>query len=241
MDLVIDQPHLVDTLRFRLQASRSVSQGDVRLTVPVTALVQAADRDQRLIEKRIHEALAEFVKAPWTFSRIIRQGEAMGFERVTLRASARVPAAENWDLAERARKASREGLALAPPEISYALSPDKVGEVVDALRLGLLREATEQARKMSEATTRRWRVGDIEFGTPGLQTDGSHRSGKGAYRDLEEIGELLADVEPQALLSGERITMIAAVTLKADTGWQWQDRGRGLYVVDDRVGGADRG
>ena len=40
MELIIDHPHLIDTLRFRLQSSRAVPQGDLRIVVPITALVK---------------------------------------------------------------------------------------------------------------------------------------------------------------------------------------------------------
>ena len=173
MELIIDHPHLIDTLRFRLQSSRAVPQGDLRVIVPITALVKTAERDLGGLESRIHEALAEFMKAGWAFSRLEREGEAVGFERVRLRASARVPVAENWNLAERARKASREGLALGAPEISYAISTEKVNAVIEELRLELLRESQVNAQRMSEASSRLWRIGDIEFGTPGMATDGT--------------------------------------------------------------------
>lgn len=215
MELVIDQPHLIDTLRFRLQAARALSQQDIRLTASVTVLVPASQNDPVSLERRIREALANVVKTDWTFTRIERGTEAAGYERIQLRASARVPASENWNLAERVRAASRDGIAVGTPEVSYALSSDKVGSAVDALRLDLLKMATEHAEKMSTASGRHWRVGDIEFGAAGLVKDSGRRTGKGAFVDDDESLEMLALQDtPAGVTGGERITLVAQVVLK---------------------------
>lgn len=63
----------------------------------------------------MHAALNAFVPADWAFSRIERGGDAIGYERIRLSASARVKSEENRDLTERARRANREGLTLGVP------------------------------------------------------------------------------------------------------------------------------
>ncbi len=234
MELVIDQPHLIDTLRFRLQAARALPQEDIRLVVNVTALVASADHDQGALEKRIRDTLARVVKTDWTFTRIERQPDAAGYERVTLRAGARVPASENWNLPERARTASRDGIAVNPPEVSYALSTARVDGAVEALRLDLLARATEQAEKMSAASGRRWRVGDVEFGTAGIVHENLRRTGKGAYSDDDASLELLALIDtPTGVTGGERISLVANVTLKAFTDFQFRHDGRAPYYVTE--------
>jgi hypothetical protein len=221
MELVIDQPHIIDTLRFRLQAARTLSQQDIRLTTTVTVLVPASENDPVALEKRIRGALATVVKTDWTFTRIERETEAAGYERIQLRASARVPVSENWNLAERVRAASRDGIAVGAPEVSYALTSDKVDAAVDALRLDLLRLAASQAEKMSEASARQWRVGDMEFGTAGLVRETGRRTGKGAYSDNDDSVEMLALQDASTgVTGGERITLVAQVTLKAFSGYQ---------------------
>ena len=216
MELVIDQPHLVDTLRFQLYAAQALPQEDIRLIVTVTALVPSADSDRAGLERRIREALAKLASAPWTFTRIEREEATAGYERVTLRAATRVPALENWNLPERARAASGEGLALATPEVSYALSSERVDAAVAALRVQLLEQAMRQAESLSKVSGREWRVGDIEFGAAGFTRERGRRTGKGAYADEESTIELLALCDtPSGVTSGERITLLAAVVLKS--------------------------
>ncbi|MBK7659104.1 MAG: hypothetical protein IPJ28_08125 [Betaproteobacteria bacterium] len=233
MEIVIDQPHLIDTLRFRLQAARALPQDDIRLVVGITALVKPGDHDSATLETHIREALARLVKTDWTFTRIERHPDAAGYERVTLRAGARVAAAENWNLPERARKASADGIALNNPEVSYALSSGRVDAAVEGLRLDLLRKATEQAQRMTEASGRNWRVGDVEFGVAGIVQENARRTGKGAYTDENESLELLALLDtPSGITGGERISLAAQVTLKAFTGYR-DDPSRPLYVTQE--------
>ena len=220
MDLILDHPHLVDSLRFRLEATRSAPQAEVRITVGVVALVSSAEKAQKAFEAHLGAVLKDFIDVPWSYSHVVRENEATGFERVKLRAATRVPHAQNWNLAERARKASREGLSIQVADVSYALSREQLREIVGELRLELLREATAQAAGMSEASGRVWRVGDVEFGVADYVTERGEYTAKGARRDPDGIGEMLASLgDSGAIVSGERVTMNAAVTLKADTGW----------------------
>lgn len=90
MEIVIDQPHLVDTLRFQLQASRALPQEDILVSVIVTALAPSSDRDRAGLERRIREAQRKLADVQRSFTRIEREEDTAGYERVTLRASARL-------------------------------------------------------------------------------------------------------------------------------------------------------
>jgi hypothetical protein len=225
--VVIDEPHLIDTLRFRVQVEKSLAQETVRVSVRVLAIVRGSDRDSDALERRIHAALDDFIAAPWRLSRIERKAEAAGYERVLLNAVTRVPAAENHNLVERAGAASREGLKLDEPVVSYGLSSDKIGEVVDELRLAALARVQTQVEKISRQTGRAWRIGDVLFGA----SDGYRATSKGAYRD-DNIGHILdgLDEETPVLQGAERVVLLAAVTLKAAA----EGQGRS-YVINERL------
>jgi hypothetical protein len=225
--VVIDEPSLVDTLRFRVQVEKSLAQETVRIGVRVIAIVRGSDRDSVAIEGRVRDALGQFIAVPWALSRIERSAEAAGYERVQLRATTRVPAAENHNLEERANAASREGLKLHSPEVSYGLSSDKIGEVVDELRLAALARVQTQVEKINRQTGRAWRIGDVLFGA----TDSYRATSKGAYRD-DNIGHILdaQDDEAPVLQGAERVVLLAAVTLKAVA----EGRARS-YVINERL------
>lgn len=205
-----------DTLRYRVHAQVTLAQEDIRILVAITALVSDRETDQTLIHQRIHAALREFVTADWVLSRIQREGETAGFERIQLQASARVSAEENYRLEERARRASREGLTLSGPQVDYSLPARRISEAVQELREQILRDILHQAERFREVTGCDWRMGDVEFGIEQGSWSQERRTGKGAYRS-DDAWFLSRDTDEDAaaiLTGAERIMLIANVTLK---------------------------
>jgi hypothetical protein len=100
--------------------------------------------------------------------------------------------------------------------VDYALSPDRIDEVVGALRLEILRRVGNHMVQFGNETARTWRIGDIAFGVDDFTEYGTARTGKGAYRDLDNPLAVLDDQGPAASLAGaERIKLVAMVTLRA--------------------------
>lgn len=219
MPNALEHPHRTDTLRYKVFVQRRVAQEEVRVSVEVAALVKTTERDQAALERRIHAALRDFVATEWFFSRIRRESDATGYERVTLHAAARIPAAENYDLFERCRRASTEGLTIQRPEVSYSLSRSRVDAITNELRTEIVALATAQAKAFSAQTGRVWRIGDIEFGIADL-ANRSDRTSKGGYRDEFEIAEMLNGLEVEdssdGLAGAERIYILGSVCLKAN-------------------------
>jgi|GEM_PF-986209 len=215
MHITADPALLSDTLRYRLQARRTLQQDEVRISVNVKVLIQTRDNDQATLDRRIHDALGAFMSTRWLLSRIERGGDAAGYERVQLVAITRVKATENYNLAERARLASHEGLSLENPRVDYGLSIDEVDRLVTEMRYDIIRQVNEQIAGFNRETGREWRLGDIEFGIEQL-ADRARRTGKGAYRDTDDLlGRLDPEYDEGSLSGSERITLTAAVTLRA--------------------------
>ena len=203
-----------DTLRFKPFAQKTITQEDARITVEVNALVSTAEQTPNALQQRIRAALARLIPADWAFSAIQRGGEAVGFERVTLTASARVATTELYNLDERARQASSEGLSLRAPTISYALPSARVSATVQALRLQILDDVKRQLEEFRAATGRDWRIGDVAFGVRDSRAE--FRSGKGAYRSSDDsIGDLFEDTDEEGITGSERISLVADVCLRA--------------------------
>lgn len=105
----------------------------------------------------------------------------------------------------------------------------------EALRLEILKRAEAHAAELSGAGGRAWRVGDIAFGAGhdayGDSDPDSFRrrvSPKGAYRDETEAIFAEMDAEEgdrEAVAGAERISLMAAVTLKAAVASDAQGRG----------------
>ena len=203
-----------DTLRFKLFAQKAIVQEDARITVEVHALVSTSQTDRKSLEQKIRAALTALISADWSFSTIQRGGEAVGFERVTLNASARVAIAEIYNLEERARQASTEGLSLREPKISYAIPSQRVNETVEELRRQIVDDAKRQINEFDQLTGRHWRIGDIAFGI--LDNRGEYRSSKGAYRASDvAIADLFSEADDAGMTSAERISLVADVTLRS--------------------------
>lgn len=205
-----------DSLSFKLFAQKVLIQEDARVTVEVNALVSTTSTDYSAIDQRIRAALNQFIRAEWIFSTIVRGGDAVGYERVTMTASARVPIAEIYNLEERARLASAEGLSLRKPDVNYAIPSARVTDAVETLRREITEGALKEAAAFEQITARQWRIGNITFGI--AEGGPGARTGKGAYRrDNDMYADWLADGDDSdpGMTGSERITLVADVTLRA--------------------------
>ncbi|WP_374355839.1 hypothetical protein [Chitinimonas sp.] len=201
-----------DTLRFKLQAAKVIVQHDVKLSINIAALTSTQNYQEKALEERIRMGLDRFIEADWVFGAMRRVGDAVGYERVEMRASARIPVKEAYDLDARARRAGIEGLSLTEPVLDYALPASAVNAAVEELRAFLLDDASKHAQRFSAQTGRTWRIGDMAFG---INAADDLRTGKGAYRGdsdrfLENVGTYNAGVA-----TSERICLYADVTLRS--------------------------
>ena len=200
------------TLRYRTMAQRSVPRETARISVNIVALIAIGDSDSSVVEERARAALSKFVVADWLLSPPARSGDAAGYERVTLIATTRVALSENYNLADRARKAGSEGLSLQDPQVSYIIPAHIINKTVQALRLEVLAEAQAQADEFTAQSGAKWEVADIIYGVSAY--DFGQRSGKGAYRS--ELDDLDEERQEQSA-SAERVRVFADIALRANS------------------------
>jgi len=208
-----------DEITYRLVVQRTIEQEDVRVSVPVTALISTTAPDQQALDGRIRTALGRFLPAEWVFSLVKRDGEAVGFERVTLTAWTRVSHAQIFNLAERARRASEEGLSLGEPDVDYSLPPKRLNEIAHELRGDLMRQVQRQLADYEQWTGRRWRIGQILLGS--MSEIAARRSAKGMYRSEDELALSFSasssydDDRSLGVTGAERVSLVAEVTLRS--------------------------
>lgn len=207
--IALDAAAVVDTLRFRLAASRTLPHSHVRVGVLVYVLVSVNDRDQDALVARVRAALARFIDASWSVTDIKREADETGYERVELSASAQVPARENHSLDDRARLASVEGLAITLPTVNARLSGTVIAQTTLALHDHILELARQRIERIDHLTGRKWRIGDIQFGIDG---EGHDVSPKGVRRETA-VFETASD---DLLTTCERLLLVAQVTLKSN-------------------------
>jgi hypothetical protein len=204
--MFISNSHLVDTIQFDLQVQKTVIQEHVRLRVGVVTLAHNKEQDFSKIESRIRAALARFVDVEWQFFRIQRGADAIGYERVQLEARAKILAVDNYNLEERARAASQEGLTLSDPRVDYSLPPTRVGETLKELGEQTLKVVQERMAVFCKLTGRNWRIGEIVF-NPAAPERNEYRNPKLA---------MMEDSSDGALVEAEQVMLKSHVTLKAE-------------------------
>lgn len=201
-----------DTLRYRTIAQRTLAQETVCVSIYVALLVSAAQTDQTELQRQIREALNRFIPSvDWVFSTLRRDANStVGFEQIRVKATARIPSSQNFNLTERARRASREGLTLSGATVDYSLPVSQVNKVVHELRGEIVGTVLRELADFERQTSRKWRIGDIEFGIG--SRDGEYTA-KGAQRSTGY--EELLDPDGDGLSGAERISLIAEVTLRS--------------------------
>ncbi len=203
-----------DTLRFKLSAQKEIVQDNARIVVEVHTLISMAASERKILGQRIHAALNGFISADWVFSTNQRDGDFVGYERVALNASARIPLAEVYNLEERARQASEEGFSLRNPSLNYSLPTQFITDTAQELRRQIIEDAKRQMVEFRQTTGRAWRIGDIAFSWP------KRRVEQRAEKELRRVSDdasavLFSTADGASMANAELITLLADVTLRA--------------------------
>lgn len=203
-----------DTLRYKVSVSKAVAQDTVRVISTITALVNPQETTEKVLGERVQLVLNNFINGDWVISDLERRADAAGYERITMKASARVSFTENFNLSDRARTANREGISISDTEVNRSASPEKVRLVVKELWFKIIELINDQIPQFNALTDRVWRIGDVEYGQPDRDRGGEQRFSKGATRN--EVNQFFSESDdPSVKQGGERINLVANVTLRA--------------------------
>ena len=210
MGMVLEHDEIV----YRVSAQRLARQREARVTVPVELLASAEGSDLPQARERVQATLKNLLDTEWVLSRFEREGEAAGYEQLSVTALARVPVDQTGGLAERARRASVQGVSLGTPTVDYRVPPSVIARMAHELRKEIIGQVQEQLADFSLWTGRNWRIGRVTFGQ-GSST--GQRTSKGVYRS---DGDLDDDAVPEAATvnvgGAERVQLVAEVVLRAD-------------------------
>lgn len=199
-----------DTINYKVYVSKAVPLADVTVTANLELLTTNRE-DTNALDSKISGALQDFLPVDWEILGQERSSATPGYENIKLKALAKISADQNRNLAERARRANREGLEFGNISVNRNLRQDEVNQVMKELWFEAVSKVNEHLPAFHEATGREWRIGDIVLGTP----EGGHRSRnvKGGYRD--EVDDLLGELMESGLSGVEKVSLIANVTLKS--------------------------
>ena len=212
MNLPTVQPFPIDdTISYKIYVAKAVPLADVTVTAQLVLMV--SNRDENLdLDSRIRGALKDFIDTDWTLLEQERSSATPGFERIQLKAMAKVPAKENRKLEERAAGANREGLEFGHVHVSRNLPQDQANQIIKELWFEAVEKVTAHLEEFNLASDRTWRVGDITLGVPGGGRQ-SGRPSKGGF--IEDPDEPLGKFMESGLSGAEKISLTADVTLRS--------------------------
>ena len=200
-----------DTLCYKVNVSRVIPRGEVTVSAQMIVVVKTQANDNAGLDQRINAALKAFLPTQWESLGYERSGLTPGYEQVRVQAIAKVPADENHNLEERARRANSEGLEFGEITVKRSLPAEQVGQIVKEMWFDIISRVNAHIPEFERSSGRQWRIGNIVYGVP----DAGHRqeSRKGSYRD--EIDDVLSGLADVGLAGAEKISLTAEVTLKS--------------------------
>lgn len=201
-----------DTISYKIYVAKAVPLANVTVIAQLQLMVSNRDENPDL-DSRIRGALADFIDAEWTLLEQERTSATPGFERIQLKAMAKIPAAENRKLEERAARANREGLEFGHVHISRNMPQDQANQIIKELWFEAVEKVTAHLDEFNRVSGRQWRIGDITLGVPGS----GRRSGrltKGGYTEAPD--EPLIQLIESGLSGAEKISLTADVTLRSE-------------------------
>jgi hypothetical protein len=200
-----------DTISYKIYVAKAVPVADVTVTANLTLMVSNRDESQDL-DNRIRRALSDFIDTEWTLLTPERSSATPGFERINLKAIAKIPSTENRNLDERAARANREGLEFDHVRVTRSMPQEQANQIIKELWFEAVEKVTAHLAEFNRASGRQWRIGDVALGVPGTGR-ASVRSSKGGY--TEDPDEPLGQFMESGLSGVEKISLTADVTLRS--------------------------
>ena len=205
-----------DTINFQLRDDKTVTSDTVKVIVVINALVEGETTEAQL-RIDIKKSLLAFIDAEWQISGIDRAADTSGYEKVTLRATARVNERENYNLENRARDVSRKGLQFTNVQIDSTIPNHLLDAAEKELRSKLLGLAVEEAKALSQVAGREYRVQTINY-----QNDGApvyRKSPPGAGVAMAAMSNAtyggFGDADDESLSNTQKISLSANIVLGA--------------------------
>ena len=200
-----------DTINYKIYVAKAVPLADVNVTAQLQLMVSSRDNNPDL-DSRIRSALKDFIDTDWTLLEQQRNSATPGYERIELKAMAKIPSSENRNLDERAARANREGLEFGHVQVSRNLPQEQANQIIKELWFEAVEKVTSHLKEFSVASGREWRLGDITLGVPGGGRS-SGRMTKGGY--IEDPDEPLGKFMESGLSGVEKVSLTADVTLRS--------------------------
>lgn len=199
-----------DSIKYKVYVSKAVPLADINVTTQIDVLLSTREGNDAL-NRLVKTALNDFIPVPWETAVLSRTSATPGYERIRMRAIAKVGIDQHSNLDERARQAHREGLEFSHLHVDRTLPKHQVNQIMKDLWFEAVEKVTEHIVDFNRVSTRQWRIGEITLGIPDVGTGVRHT--KGGY--VEAADEILGDLVESGLDGAEKVSLIANVILKS--------------------------
>ena len=203
-----------DTIGFSIEAETTVNNTTVKFTTSVIAVIDGVDITEDNLSSSVRELLNNFIPGEWTFSNPTRNRNDAGFEEARFVASLRTDQAENHNLAARQEAVSRRGLRITKVTTDTSTPKRAIAEAESALRVILLKRAANQAKDLSEAAGRNYRVHAINFDQMRPDSNAYNLTAAATAYRLDASANGLSD----AIGHAQKLSMSANVILATSEG-----------------------
>lgn len=155
---------IIPTIIFSLSSEKTLTNNTVKITAVVVATIDGTQTTNENVATQVSGLLNTFIPdAEWTFSNPQRSTDPSGFESARYTASTRVSEEINQNLQARADEASRPGLSIIQNVPDYSIPQRDIEQAISDLRVVILKEATAEAKKLSEAAGTKYAIGELNF------------------------------------------------------------------------------
>lgn len=159
-----DSNQPISTLEFSVNAEKTIVTDTIKLIAHITGLVSVTTTEDAF-RSEIRATVKSLIDTDWQFTNLVRTADDSGFEKVTVTATARVSENENYNLVNRARAASRQGLTITEVEVDTTIPASKIEEAERELRADILQKVLGECAGINALNIGEYRVGRIQFGT----------------------------------------------------------------------------
>lgn len=204
-----------DTINFQLRADAVVVSDTVKVIVHINALV-TSETTENALRAEIKRTLAAFLDVPWQINGIERASDDSGYEKVAMRATARVSETENYNLENRAKAVSRQGLKLGDVEVDSTVPAPMLEAAEKSLRAEILKKAKAEAADLSAVSGREYRVGVVSFqnqGDPVMRKSTAQAMNATSYGSGFAGAAGGGDGGDESLSNAQKVSLAANITL----------------------------
>lgn len=159
---------LHDSLSYDLAEEAVIVTDTIRVSATLVGIIQP-DTTEDALAAAIRSKVEQFIpNVEWQFSNTIRRPHGSGWQEVTMTATTRAPVSEHGALDRRREEsdAGKVGVKIANYVVDATPPVEDVRRTEAQLRAKILQLAMDEAKAISQATGRTYRVGHINFTKP---------------------------------------------------------------------------